>query len=1082
MATTDVLCPVVVAREEEISALEDALLSALRGDGGVVLLGGDAGMGKSRLARELSQRALRLGCIVMTGACSEADLSLPYLPFLEAVGNHLSAVDLDRLGARLGTSAEELAHLFPQLGRPATASGDPMQGKLRLFEALLALLRDAAGTQGLLLVLEDLHWADPATREMLDYLTRRLRSTPVLVLATYRTDELHRKHPLVPTVQGWKRSGQASVIELSPLAPEGVAAMVLAIFDEKEISDEFRDFLHERCEGNPFVVEETLRDARDRGHIFQTAEGWDRADIAELRLRIPKSVRDTILLRLERLALGEVEVLSAASVIGRSCDLSTLCAVTGRDADAVLAALQECVHQQLLEEDERSLGAFRFRHALTQEAVYEDMVVPRRQQFHRRVVEALRALPGRPAIELAHHMLLAGNYEEAVGMCVAAAESALIARAYRDAADLFQRAAPHVADPTARGRLLARAAEASWNDAEPAAARRLLEEAIALLEGADEAAEAAPFRVLLGRCHWELQRSDLARAEFERALQILEPLGPGEGLAVAHIRLSGTYAFNGDYDSARRHALRAQEVAVAAGAGMAAAWSLNYLALAEVHSGELTAGLSHMEESFAGAIAGDHDFQAGNALFNGCWEAVHLGLGAVARGWIVRIPRIRGGADLMWAPYLRGLVSAYSGDVANAIDLAREGLRRSIETGNEKHTWRARVLLAHALAEADLGREASRELPPRSTRVDLQDAVYDSHARIRGRLALSDEPGAMEEARTVPARACLLGSPAEVVAEVGFRDGSWLSTFLADVVPPGENADSPRALLAQGWLALAESRLSDARGLFSLGIELFRAGGFLLDAWHGSRGLARVLALSGERVEAETLLDAVILEARSSGAGLAARLAFETAAELGLSVSSVDSPSAPEETTMPTGERLVTVLFADVRGYTTLSGVAAPADLVDRVASLQRWVTQEVRRRRGLVDKFAGDAVMATFNVSGASVDHTLQALNVALAIRDKAALLQMPVGVGIAVGPAVVGRLAPGANISVLGETTNLASRLQSAAGPGEVLLSAEAYRRVASWLAEKRLAAGEEELSLKGFSSPVVAYRLVAPVPTGT
>jgi len=106
----------------------------------------------------------------------------------------------------------------------------------------------------------------------------------------------------------------------------------------------------------------------------------------------------------------------------------------------------------------------------------------------------------------------------------------------------------------------------------------------------------------------------------------------------------------------------------------------------------------------------------------------------------------------------------------------------------------------------------------------------------------------------------------------------------------------------------------------------------------------------------------------------------------------------------------------------------------------------------------------------------------VALAIRDKAALLQMPVGVGIAVGPAVVGRLAPGANISVLGETTNLASRLQSAAGPGEVLLSAEAYRRVASWLAEKRLAAGEEELSLKGFSSPVVAYRLVAPVPTGT
>src|SRR6266849_1441737 len=160
-------------------------------------------MGKTRLVSELVNRAKRLRCAVMSGACSEAELSLPYLPFLEAIGNRLTTENLD-----------ELSQLFPQLGRPSAAGGDPTQAKLRMFEAILLLLRDAARDRALLLVLEDLQWADPGTRELLDYMTRRLRSTNVLVLATYRMDEMHRKHPLVPTIQGWRRSGQAEFVEI----------------------------------------------------------------------------------------------------------------------------------------------------------------------------------------------------------------------------------------------------------------------------------------------------------------------------------------------------------------------------------------------------------------------------------------------------------------------------------------------------------------------------------------------------------------------------------------------------------------------------------------------------------------------------------------------------------------------------------------------------------------------------------------------------------------------------------------------------------------------------------------------------
>jgi len=276
VAVARVVSPALVGRDAELSLLEDALLSALRGEGGVVVLGGEAGMGKSRLVRELANRAQRLGCPVISGTCSDAELSLPYLPFLEAIGNYLTGQDVPALRERLGPAAGELAQLFPQMGPAATVPGDPIMSKLRLFEAILLLFTDAARSRGLLLVIEDLHWADPATRELVDYATRRMRSTKVLLLGTYRTDELHRKHALLPNIQAWRRSGQAQLLEIPALDAEAVRTMVRSIFEEAQVSDEFRDLVWDRSEGNPFVVEEMLRDAIDRGDIFRSETGWDR--------------------------------------------------------------------------------------------------------------------------------------------------------------------------------------------------------------------------------------------------------------------------------------------------------------------------------------------------------------------------------------------------------------------------------------------------------------------------------------------------------------------------------------------------------------------------------------------------------------------------------------------------------------------------------------------------------------------------------------------------------------------------------------------------------------------------------------
>ena len=197
----------------------------------------------------------------------------------------------------------------------------------------------------------------------------------------------------------------------------------------------------------------------------------------------------------------------------------------------------------------------------------------------------------------------------------------------------------------------------------------------------------------------------------------------------------------------------------------------------------------------------------------------------------------------------------------------------------------------------------------------------------------------------------------------------------------------------------------------------------------------------------------------------------------------VDLPPAPEpeseaaaEPVIPHGERLVTSLFADVRGSSELSSSLPPDVVSERMRMLYRLARVAVERRQGIIDKFAGDAVMATFNASGNRVDHTADAIEAAIALRDRAESIDLPLGVGISVGPGILGRGASDENIAVSGEATNLAARLQAAAGPGEILLSEEAHRRLAQWLAERNLAATEERLELKGFPDPQLVYRLAA------
>ena len=293
---------------------------------------------------------------------------------------------------------------------------------------------------------------------------------------------------------------------------------------------------------------------------------------------------------------------------------------------------------------------------------------------------------------------------------------------------------------------------------------------------------------------------------------------------------------------------------------------------------------------------------------------------------------------------------------------------------------------------------------------------------------------------------------------------------------------SPTARGRQPWVTSSAWRPSPQ----SVGYMLVESRARLL------RSAAVEQSGSGSKDRAVTEARGVFERMSAIGAVTLAAAARRRLAELGVEVAPATEVGVPNTSAqVPTSasasgsaapasmapeERLVTVLFVDIRGYTAFAGDAVPESLATRVAAFHRWARAEIEAEGGLVDKFAGDAVMATFNVVSPRLDHAPAALRAAIGIRDKAAAGGFSVGGGIAVGPAVVGALVAGGNVSAIGTPTNLAARLQAQASGGRILLSGEAYRRIATWLHERGLTAQRRDLELKGFDGPVEAWEVAA------
>ncbi len=342
----------LVGRADDVRRLSD--LVGLRGErAGAVLLGGDAGVGKTRLLSELGDRALGAGWRVLVGHCLDfGDSSLPYLPFTEAFGR--LAADGAGLAKSLIEASPAIARLMParRLLADADEPAEPTD-RAALFDAVHGALERLGQVAPLLLVVEDVHWADRSTRELLTFLFTRQFGAPVAVLASYRSDDLHRRHPLRATLAEWARLPGVTRLQLRPLDHPDTRTLVRALHPGP-MPDGALQHIVERAEGNPFFVEE----------LVAVAEGGGGP--------LPTELADLLLVRLDQLDDDARRAVRAASVVGRRVPHDLLARGAGLDDAALERALRAAVEANVLV----TVGAdsYAFRHALLAEAVYQDLL------------------------------------------------------------------------------------------------------------------------------------------------------------------------------------------------------------------------------------------------------------------------------------------------------------------------------------------------------------------------------------------------------------------------------------------------------------------------------------------------------------------------------------------------------------------------------------------------------------------------------------------------------------------------------------------------------------------------------------
>jgi len=501
-----------VGREGELRQLQAAFDAALSGKGALAMVVGEPGIGKTAVCEQLATYVALRGGKALVGHCyEEGSLSLPYLPFVEAMRSYVLAREPEGLKLDLGSGAGEVARIVSEVRdrvRVAPAeTGDAEEQRWRLLQAVAGFLANASQVQPLLIILEDLHDADRGTLDLLVHLSRGLDGVRLLLVGTYRDVEVDRGHPLSNALAELRRGQNFLRVPLRGLTAEEVQRMMASV-SQREIPWPIAELVHRQTEGNPLFVQEMLRYLVEEGLVAERGGSLRRVGDDSLAGRIPEGLRDVIGKRLSRLADSTNQVLSVAAVIGREFRLDVLQRVAGLPEEEVEAALEQAAGVAVVEQRQAmgTLG-FRFTHAFFRQTLYEEIFVPRRIRLHQNVARALVTVYGRRAdehaAELAEHFAQTTDredLEQALHYSRVAAERAMSVFAYAEAERHLNQALKiqEVLDPDDAGTrcdLLLALGEAILPGEDPRRAEtRAAAEAFALaevLQDSDRAARAA---------------------------------------------------------------------------------------------------------------------------------------------------------------------------------------------------------------------------------------------------------------------------------------------------------------------------------------------------------------------------------------------------------------------------------------------------------------------------------------------------------------------------------------------------------------------------------------------------------------
>jgi predicted ATPase/KaiC/GvpD/RAD55 family RecA-like ATPase len=611
----------LIDRIEEMKLLKEAVDRAIQGEGGLVFLHGEAGIGKTRLTRELRAYAQLRGMQVLYGRCPalfRMDGVPPYVLWSEVIRDYLETCSPEHLYKIIGFYPAEIAKLVPELRQklgsiPKSFPISPEHEQNRLFEAASQFITNISREAPLLVILDDLQWTDPSSLLLLHYLVRGVYRAPLLVLGAYRSTDVDARHPLAPVLTELNRERLLQSVRLKRMALGDVSEMIKGILEQEDVSSEFCRLVYEKTGGNPFFVEEVVKSLKEEGVIYREDNRWEFKEVS--KIEFPETVKTVIKTRIDRLGEECQDVLTLASFIGNDFTIEAMCAVTGIEETKLLELMDKLFKTGLIKERViRGEGVCSFADILVRDVVYEEVSPLKHKKLHGVVGCALEKVYAKKIDEhlgeLASHFLESGNKDKALDYYLKAGEKAAKIYANGEAASYFQSALGLLEEKEGetreKGRVLERLGDIKsligeydecmkyWNDTlllweqwykeastlDTARLHRKMahvlweeigdtekamehqDEALKILEAEPESVELARLYADMAHMCWRMGDTDKARLWAEKALEFAKKLNDNEIISISCLDLGAAFKMIGESKKALEFMETALEIAL----------------------------------------------------------------------------------------------------------------------------------------------------------------------------------------------------------------------------------------------------------------------------------------------------------------------------------------------------------------------------------------------------------------------------------------------------------------------------------------------------------------------------------------